>query len=148
MATKKETTSKKTSSKKSTAPKKQVTQVNKKTKVSEEQIEKIVTNIEEPKVPNVDIEKFATENGDYDLTKATYEEVIDVINHLEPDDVVEVVKTEVVNGDPSVLMPKEEKVTEEKVEKKKEEIKKTKNNMTEKLNKYFNYFWNGQAIDY
>ena len=108
MATKKETTSKKTSSKKSTAPKKQAAQVNKKTKVSEEQIEKIVTNIEEPKVPNV----------------------------------------EVVNGDPAVLAPKEEKVTEEKVEKKKEEIKKTKNNMTEKLNKFFNYFWNGQAIDY
>jgi hypothetical protein len=146
MASKKET-SKKTSSKKSAAPKKQAVQVNKKTKVSEKQIEKIVTNIEEPKEPNVDIEKFATENGDYDLTKATDEEVIDVINHLEPDDVVEVVKTEVVNGDPAVLAPKEEKVTEEKVEKK-EEIKKPKNNIAKKLNQYFNYFWNGQAIDY
>ena len=146
MANKKET-SKKASSKKSAAPKKQAVQANKKTKVSEEQIEKIVTNIEEPKKPNVDIEKFATENGDYDLTKATDEEVIDVINHLEPDDVVEVVKTEVVNGDPAVLIPKEEKVTEEKVEKK-EEIKKPKNNIAKKLNQYFNYFWNGQAIDY
>jgi hypothetical protein len=146
MASKKET-SKKTSSKKSAAPKKQAVQVNKKTKVSEEQIEKIVANIEEPKEPNVDIEKFATEKGDYDLTKATDEEVIDVINHLEPDDVVEVVKTEVVNGDPAVLAPKEEKVTEEKVEKK-EEIKKPKNNIAKKLNQYFNYFWNGQAIDY
>ena len=146
MASKKET-SKKTSSKKSAAPKKQAVQVNKKTKVSEEQIEKIVANIEEPKEPNVDIEKFATEKGDYDLTKATDEEVIDVINHLEPDDVVEVVKTEVVNGDPAVLAPKEEKVTEEKVGKK-EEIKKPKNNIAKKLNQYFNYFWNGQAIDY
>ena len=146
MASKKET-SKKTSSKKSAAPKKQAVQVNKKTKVSEEQIEKIVANIEEPKEPNVDIEKFATEKGDYDLTKATDEEVIDIINHLEPDDVVEVVKTEVVNGDPAVLAPKEEKVTEEKVEKK-EEIKKPKNNIAKKLNQYFNYFWNGQAIDY
>jgi len=148
---KKETTAKKAETKKKSSTKKPATkkQIKKVTKVTEEQLPKIAEELQEQTViETVDLEKFKDEKGEYDLTNATEEEVKSAINQLEDDDKIFVIKNEkepleVVNGDPSVIAPVEEKV-EEVVEKEENTAKK----ITRKFNQYFGYFWNGQAIDY
>jgi len=144
---KKETTAKKAETKKKSSNNKPATkkQTNKVTKVTEEQLPKIAEELQEQTViETVDLEKFKDEKGEYDLTNATEEEVKSAINQLEDDDKIFVIKNEkepleVVNGDPSVIAP-----VEEKVEKEENTVKK----ITRKFNQYFGYFWNGQAIDY
>lgn len=148
---KKETTAKKAETKKKSSNNKPATkkQTNKVTKVTEEQLPKIAEEVKEQTViETVDLEQFKDENGEYDLTNTNDEEVKSAINQLENDGKIFVVKNEeepleVVNGDPSVIAPVEEKV-EEVVEKEENTAKK----ITRKLNQYFGYFWNGQAIDY
>jgi len=166
MAAKKETTKKKNTGKKVATNKKATPK--KVAKVTEEQLPKIVEEITEPTVDEkVDLEKFKDEKGEYDLTKATEEEVKSAFNQLDPEDKIFVTKTEVKNGDPAVLGPVEP--TEEEIEASDKEAaenvikqaeerepvvvgeKKTENitnKITKKFNQYFGYLWNGQAIDY
>jgi hypothetical protein len=152
MATKKEATKKKATTKKTTTKK----TTKKVAKVTEEQFPSLIkeelgeSTVEEKKV---DWDKYKVKEGEYDLTKASNEEVTSAFKEMKPDDEVFVTKnkpivveeTEVMNGDTAVLTPKEEpKVETPKVEEKKE----NKPKITKKINKLFTYFWNGQMIDF
>lgn len=133
MAAKKEATKKKDTDKKGTTKKKPTTK--KVTKVTEEQLPKMVEEISKPSViETVDLEKFKDEKGEYDLTKATETEVKSDINQLDADDEIIVKKTEVINGDPSVIAPVEEDTGVKKIIK--------------KISRSFGYLWNGQMIDF
>ena len=151
MATKKDEIKKKVAEKREEkkAAKKSSTkkQTKKVTKVTEEQLPKIAKEVNEPAViETVDLEKFKDEKGEYDLTKATDTEVKSAFKQLKSDDEIVVTKTEVVNGDPSVIAPVEEKVDEvEVVEEKKES---TAKKIIRKFNQNFGYLWNGQMIDF
>ena len=156
MAAKKETTKKKDTGKKVETKKKPA--VKKVAKVTEEQFPKIVEEINEPAIiETVDLEKFKDEKGEYDLTKATDDEVKNAINQLESDDKIFIVNNEekpldVINGDPAVL-DKVEPIKEEKEAEKNEPIvveKKEKkvNKIIKKINQNFGYLWNGQMIDF
>ena len=136
MAAKKENTKKKDAGKKVETKKKPATK--KVTKVTEEQLPKIAEELQEQAViETVDLEKFKDEKGEYDLTKATETEVKSAINQLKGDDEIIVTKTEVMNGDPAVLTNSDEVKNETPIKK-----------ITKKINQYFGYIWNGQAIDY
>ena len=92
---KKETTAKKAETKKKSSTKKPTTkkQTKKVTKVTEEQLPKLAEEVKEQTViETVDLEKFKDEKGEYDLTKATDEEVKSAFNQLEQDDKIFVVK--------------------------------------------------------
>ena len=88
--------------------------------------------------------------GEYDLTKASNEEVTSAFKEMKPDDEVFVTKnkpivveeTEVMNGDPAVLTPIEEEVEIE------EAPKEEKPKITKRISKMFTYLWNGQMIDF
>jgi len=141
---KKETAAKKADTKKKSSTKKPTTK---------KQTKKVTKVTNEPSViETVDLEKFKDEKGEYDLTNATElnmhtpEEVKSVLERLKSDDKIVVTKTEVVNGDPSVIAPVEEKVDEvEVVEEKKES---TTKKIIRKFNQNFGYLWNGQMIDF
>ena len=92
-------------------------------------------------------EIFVTKNilGPVEPTKEEEEKAIEesvekVIEMAESNEPIIVGKTEVMNGDPAVLTPKEEPKVEEK--------KENKPKIAKKINKLFTYFWNGQMIDF
>jgi hypothetical protein len=160
MATKKEATKKKATTKKTTTKK----TTKKVAKVTEEQFPSLIkeelgeSTVEEKKI---DWEKYKVDEGEYDLTKASNEEVTSAFKEMKPDDEVFVTKnkpivveeTEVMNGDPAVLTPVEntdapvEEAVQEEVE-----IEQTahKENKPKKgiINRIFGYIWNGQEMDY
>ena len=143
-----------------TATKKAVTKkaTNKVTKITEEQVtllkdeinKEIGENVAEEQ--KVDWDKYKVKEGEYDLTNASKEEVTSAFKDMESEDKIIVTKngsivveeTEVMNGDPAVLTPKEEPKEKPKVEDKKE----NKPKIAKKINKLFTYFWNGQMIDF
>ena len=149
MATKKEATKKKATTKKTTTKK----TTKKVAKVTEEQFPSLIkeelgeSTIEEKKV---DWDKYKVKEGEYDLTKASNEEVTSAFKEMKPDDEVFVTKnkpivvekTEVMNGDPAVLTPIEEEVEIE------ETPKEEKPKITKRISKIFTYLWNGQMIDF
>ena len=133
---KKETTAKKADTKKKAATKKPTVKKvapKKETKVVE--AEKVVLGPVQP-----------TEE---ETNAAVEESVKNIVEQAEKSEPI----TVGVNGDPSVIAPVEEitpkfEVAEEKVEKVVEKEENTAKKITRKLNQYFGYFWNGQAIDY
>ena len=149
MATKKEATKKKATTKKTTTKK----TTKKVAKVTEEQFPSLIkeelgeSTVEEKKV---DWDKYKVKEGEYDLTKASNEEVTSAFKEMKPDDEVFVTKnkpivveeTEVMNGDPAVLTPIEEEVEIE------EAPKEEKPKITKRISKMFTYLWNGQMIDF
>lgn len=149
MATKKEATKKKATTKKTTTKK----TTKKVAKVTEEQFPSLIkeelgeSTVEEKKI---DWDKYKVKEGEYDLTKASNEEVTSAFKEMKPDDEVFVTKnkpivveeTEVMNGDPAVLTPIEEEVEIE------ETPKEEKPKITKRISKMFTYLWNGQMIDF
>ena len=149
MATKKEATKKKATTKKTTTKK----TTKKVAKVTEEQFPSLIkeelgeSTVEEKKI---DWDKYKVKEGEYDLTKASNEEVTSAFKEMKPDDEVFVTKnkpivveeTEVMNGDPAVLTPIEEEVEIE------EAPKEEKPKITKRISKMFTYLWNGQMIDF
>jgi hypothetical protein len=149
MATKKEATKKKATTKKATTKK----TTKKVAKVTEEQFPSLIkeelgeSTVEEKKI---DWDKYKVKEGEYDLTKASNEEVTSAFKEMKPDDEVFVTKnkpivveeTEVMNGDPAVLTPIEEEVEIE------EASKEEKPKITKRISKMFTYLWNGQMIDF
>lgn len=149
MATKKEATKKKATTKKATTKK----TTKKVAKVTEEQFPSLIkeelveSTVEEKKI---DWDKYKVKEGEYDLTKASNEEVTSAFKEMKSDDEVLVTKnkpivveeTEVMNGDPAVLTPIEEEVEIE------EAPKEEKPKITKRISKMFTYLWNGQMIDF
>lgn len=149
MATKKEATKKKATTKKTTTKK----TTKKVAKVTEEQFPSLIkeelgeSTVEEKKI---DWDKYKVKEGEYDLTKASNEEVTSAFKEMKQDDEVFVTKnkpivveeTEVMNGDPAVLTPIEEEVEIE------ETPKEEKPKITKRISKMFTYLWNGQMIDF
>ena len=149
MATKKEATKKKATTKKTTTKK----TTKKVAKVTEEQFPSLIkeelgeSTVEEKKI---DWDKYKVKEGEYDLTKASNEEVTSAFKEMKPDDEVFVTKnkpivveeTEAMNGDPAVLTPIEEEVEIE------EAPKEEKPKITKRISKMFTYLWNGQMIDF
>jgi hypothetical protein len=161
MATKKEATKKKATTKKATTKK----ATKKVAKITEEQFPSLVKDeinkelgeevVEDKKI---DWDKYKVKEGEYDLTKASKEEVTSAFKEMKPEDEVFVTKnlsevcmdvtitpskeTEVMNGDPAVLTPIEEKVETE------EAPKEEKPKITKRISKIFTYLWNGQMIDF
>ena len=149
MATKKEATKKKATTKKATTKK----TTKKVAKVTEEQFPSLIkdeiveSTVEDKKI---DWDKYKVKEGEYDLTKASNEEVTSAFKEMKPDDEVFVTKnkpivveeTEVMNGDPAVLTPIEEEVEIE------ETPKEEKPKITKRISKIFTYLWNGQMIDF
>ena len=149
MATKKEATKKKATTKKTTTKK----TTKKVAKVTEEQFPSLIkeelgeSTVEEKKI---DWDKYKVKEGEYDLTKASNEEVSSAFKEMKSDDEVLVTKnkpivveeTEVMNGDPAVLTPIEEEIEIE------ETPKEEKPKITKRISKIFTYLWNGQMIDF
>lgn len=149
MATKKEATKKKATTKKATTKK----TTKKVAKVTEEQFPSLIkeelveSTVEEKKI---DWDKYKVKEGEYDLTKASNEEVTSAFKEMKSDDEIFVTKnkpivveeTEVMNGDPAVLTPIEEEVEIE------EAPKEEKPKITKRISKMFTYLWNGQMIDF
>ena len=153
MTTKKEATKKKATTKKTTTKK----TTKKVAKVTEEQFPSLIKDeinkelgeevVEDKKI---DWDKYKVKEGEYDLTKASNEEVTSAFKEMKPDDEVFVTKnkpivveeTEVMNGDPAVLTPIEEEVEIE------EAPKEEKPKITKRISKAFTYLWNGQMIDF
>lgn len=153
MATKKEATKKKATTKKATTKK----TTKKVAKITEEQFPSLIKDeinkelgeeVVEDKI--IDWDKYKVKEGEYDLTKASNEEVTSAFKEMKPDDEVFVTKnkptvvekTEVMNGDPAVLTPIEEEVEIE------ETLKEEKPKITKRISKMFTYLWNGQMIDF
>lgn len=149
MATKKEATKKKATTKKNTTKK----TTKKVAKVTEEQFPSLIkeelgeSTVEDKKI---DWDKYKVKEGEYDLTKASNEEVTSAFKEMKSDDEIFVTKnkpivveeTEVMNGDPAVLTPIEEEVEIE------EAPKEEKPKITKRISKMFTYLWNGQMIDF
>ena len=109
-------------------------------------VEMAIEETEKPKIVEEKVIEKKSENAkpkqkkkanNYDLIEATEEEIKSVFTKADPDDknVVAKVENEVINGDPSVLAPKEE--NESGVKK-----------IIKKINRSIGYFWNGQMIDF
>ena len=135
MATKKTETEKKKATKKTTAKKTTATK-----KVTPK---KTTKKVEEP------VEEI-------NLVGATEEKVLEVFNNMKEEKLNNLsdfkkiepyTKVEVMNGDPSVVVPVEEPKKEEvvPVEEPKKEPKKK---IMRKINRAIGYFWNGQMIDF
>jgi len=128
MATNKETTKKKdTATKKKAAPKK---------KAAEKKVTKPVEKVE----PIVNEEAFEPIVNEDTFETKEYKEIAE--DTIKPTPFSKE-NLEVMNGDPTVVTPKEEEPKkEEKVAEKKE------NKIIKKINRAFGYLWNGQAIDF
>ena len=150
----KETSVKKTETKKKSSTKKNTIskESKKEVKITEQQFPSIVEKTQDSStIEEVNLEKFKNEKGEYDLTKASEEEVKSVYKQLESDDEIHIVKTQVINGDPAVLSPVESTKEEEVEETENGEpivVEKKENKITKRKSQTFGYFWNGQTIDF
>ena len=98
------------------------------------------------------LEKYKTSENEYDMTKASSEEVTTMIDNLKDDDEVIITKNddivdqnpplEVMNGDPTVVTTVDE-IEEEAMAETFKENKERKGNVDP-----FTYSWNGIEIDY
>ena len=110
-------------------------EVSKKKPTAKKTVKAVEKKIEEPKKEVVEIEEPETKEE----IKLNLEE-LRTVSGAKVDFVEQENELEVVNGDPAVLTNTDE-VKEIKNE---TPIKK----ITKKINQYFGYIWNGQAIDY
>lgn len=123
-------------------------EVSKKKPTAKKTVKAVEKKIEEPKKEVVEIEEPETKEE----IKLNLEE-LRTVSEAKVDFVEQENELEVVNGDPAVLTNTDEvkEIQKEVIkEKKQAEIKNETpiKKITKKINQYFGYIWNGQAIDY
>ena len=123
-------------------------EVSKKKPTAKKTVKAVEKKIEEPKKEVVEIEEPETKEE----IKLNLEE-LRTVSEAKVDFVEQENELEVVNGDPAVLTNTDEvkEIKKEVIkEKKQAEIKNETpiKKITKKINQYFGYIWNGQAIDY
>lgn len=141
----------KKTTKKSTA--KKTPKVTKKVEITEKQFSETMANeTEKVAVDLNELEKYRTSENEYDMSKASSDEVTTMIDNLKDDDEVIITKNdeivdqdpplEVMNGDPTVVTEVDEIEEEAMAETFKENKKKRL------IDNMIGYSWNGQEIDF
>ena len=133
--------------------KKSTPRATKKVEITEKQYsEAVVNETEKVSVDLNELKKYKTSENEYDMTKASSEEVTTIIDNLKDDDVVIVKKDkivdqdppiEVMNGDPTVVTSVDD--IEEKAMAETFKENKKSNRI---IDRTFGYSWNGQEIDF